>query len=134
MIHQINKKIYYHDTDCGQVIYYANYLKYLEEARTEYMSAATINLKQLSEQGTWFIVSHVDINYRSPGRYADSLNIFTKISRIRHASLEFHQEIKRNNDILVEAKTILVCVNQNFRPQAIPENISKQLQNGLSDN
>jgi acyl-CoA thioester hydrolase len=119
------KKIYYHDTDCGGVVYYANYLKYLEEARTEYLSERTIDLKTYSERGILFVVKNVIIDYKAPARYANILSITTSITHIRNVSLEFEQEIRRNDQLLVTAKTTLVCVDALFKPQAIPEELQK---------
>ncbi|MDP2924263.1 MAG: YbgC/FadM family acyl-CoA thioesterase [Candidatus Omnitrophota bacterium] len=122
------KKIYYHDTDCGGVVYYANYLKYFEEARTEYMRERGLNLKDLSEKGFLFVVKKVDIEYKSPARYADTLEISTQINKIRNVSFDFFQEVKRESQVLVSANTVLVCIDKNFRPIALPENIINHLQ------
>ncbi|MCM8830839.1 MAG: acyl-CoA thioesterase [Candidatus Omnitrophica bacterium] len=117
------KRIYYHDTDCGGVVYYANYLKYLEESRTEYFLQKNIILNKLSEEGLLFLVKKVEIDYKAPAYYLDQIEIYTQISKIKSASLEFFQEIKKKEKILVVAKTILVCVNKEFRPTLIPQNI-----------
>jgi acyl-CoA thioester hydrolase len=115
------KRIYYHDTDCGGVVYYANYLKYLEEARTEYMHERGLNLKELSEKGTLFVVRSVNIEYKAPAYYADTLEISTKIDKIRNVSVNFLQEIKREGKILISAVTTLVCIDKNFKPCAMCE-------------
>lgn len=115
------KRIYYHDTDCGGVVYYANYLKYFEEARTEYLRDKGIDLKEWSKKGNLFVVRKVDIDYHSPARYADTLCISSEITKIKNVSLVFYQEAKRDDEILVTAKTVLVCVNKDFRPAPIPQ-------------
>ncbi len=120
---ELTKKVYYHDTDTGGVVYYANYLKYLEEARTEFLLSKGVKLKELTEAGIWFVVRRVEIDYKSPARYADSLIISTEITRIKNASWEFGQAIKRGEDNLVEAKTKMVCVDAKFSPRAIPEEV-----------
>ncbi|MFH1317688.1 MAG: YbgC/FadM family acyl-CoA thioesterase [Candidatus Omnitrophota bacterium] len=121
------KKVYYHDTDCGGVVYYANYLKYLEEARTEYFCDKGIDLKKLSQIGVMFVVRRVEIDYKSPAKYADTLDIFTQITRKKNVSLEFFQEVKREDKVLVSAKTILVSVNKELRPASIPQDIIESL-------
>jgi acyl-CoA thioester hydrolase len=121
------KKIYYHDTDCGGVVYYANYLKYLEEARTEYMVAKGIDLKELSAKGYLFVVKSVGIDYKSPARYADIIKIVTQIGKIKAVSLEFVQEVLREGKLLVSAKTNLVCISTDFRPLPIPQDIVETL-------
>ncbi len=122
--HTMKKKIYYHDTDCGGVVYYANYLKYFEEARTEHFKAKGIDLCALTEKGTFFVVASVDIKYKIPAKYADELNVSTRIERVKAASVEFLQQIKRDHSLLVECRTKMVCVNAEFSPQAIPNSIS----------
>ena len=123
----LEKKIYYHDTDCGGVVYYANYLKYLEEARTEFFTSRGIDLKALAETGVFFVVSRVEIDYRSPAHYQDTLAIFTRIERARPVALHFAQEIKKNEALVAEAKTTLVCVGRDLRPIPIPEEIGRRI-------
>ena len=122
------KKIYYHDTDCGGVVYYANYLKYFEEARTEFMAQAGIELKELQARGVLFVVRKVEIGYKSPARYGDRLTVHSRLTKARNVTLEFHQSIKRGDLLLVEALTQLVCIDKEFRPQPIPADILALLQ------
>jgi acyl-CoA thioester hydrolase len=123
----IEKKIYYHDTDCGGVVYYANYLKHLEEARAEYCLSKGVSLKELAFTGTYFVVAHVEIDYQSPARYQDSIKVLTRIEKIGNASIYFLQEITKDNAVLVKAKTTWVCVDRAFNPKPIPEEIKKSL-------
>jgi len=120
---QINKKIHYHDTDCGGIVYYANYLKYFEEARTEHMSIKGIDLRELAKAGTLFVVRKVDIDYKSPARYGDNITILTEITRIKNVSIEFFQEAKRGTKVLVSATTKLVCIGQDFSPKALSSKV-----------
>lgn len=124
----MQKRIYYHDTDCGGVVYYANYLKYLEEARTEYMETRGLSIKELSDKGILFVVRRVDIEYKSPAHYADILDISTKLGKVKNVSFEFLQEIKLGDKLLISAATTLVCIDKNFRPCAM----SDELLNSLS--
>ena len=117
------KKIYYHDTDAGGVVYYANYLKYFEEARTEFFKERNIDICKLSEQNIIFAVRKVEINYKAPARYGDTLTVFTRISKFKNASLEFTQNIDKAGKILVEAQTQMVCINSNFSPKVMPEEV-----------
>jgi acyl-CoA thioester hydrolase len=128
MTHTIQKKIYYHDTDCGGVVYYANYLNFFEEGRTEHLAQCGVDLKTLSAQGTWFVVKRVEVNYKGPARYADTIQVITQISKIRNVSLEYEQRIMRDTETLVEAKTVLVCVDASFKPAAINEKILNLIQ------
>lgn len=123
-MHHYKKNIYYHDTDCGNVVYYANYLKYLEEARTEVLRDKGLSLKELSSKGVWFVVKNVDITYKLPARYADVLDITSEITKQKNVTLEFYQEVKRGKEILATAKTILVCVNSDFKPHPISNEVA----------
>jgi acyl-CoA thioester hydrolase len=121
-------KIYYHHTDCGQVVYYARYLEFLEEARTEYLAGRGIFIKDLVSQGILFVVGRQEIDYKSPAFYADTLAIDTKVTDISRVSMEFTHEIKnQHNRLIAQAKTILVCVDKRFKPKTIPEEIRKSL-------
>jgi acyl-CoA thioester hydrolase len=126
-MHTISKKVYYHDTDCGGVVYYANYLKYLEEARTEYLAERGIVLTELARDGFIFVVKKVDIEYKSPARYADYLAVVSQVSGMRSASVTFKQEVKRDDSVLVVAETVLVCIDKNFRPAAMPASVVSRL-------
>lgn len=122
-VFELQKKIYYHDTDCGGVVYYANYLKHLEEARTEFCAAKGIETAALSGEGTFFVVSHVEIDYKASARYGDRINISVQIEKVGRSSVHFRQEIKRAGTLLIKAKIVWVCVGDNFRPKSIPENV-----------
>lgn len=123
----IEKRIYYHDTDCGGVVYYANYLKHLEEARTEYLLSKGINLKELANKDVWFVVAKVVINYKSPARYQDTLKILTRIEKMKASAIKVFQEIIKNETIVVEARTTLLCVGKDFKPIPIPEEVRQSL-------
>jgi len=124
----MKKRIYYHHTDCGGVVYYANYLKFLEEARTEYFEQHNASIKLLSDSGFMFVVARQEIDYKFPAKYGDELNIQTQVGAITGVRIEFLHEI-RNQDkqIIVQAKTILVCVDKGLKPQAIPEDLRLKL-------
>lgn len=123
----LEKKIYYHDTDCGGVVYYANYLKYLEEGRTEFCISNGIDIKGLAEKGVYFVVAHTEIDYKAPAHYQDKIKVSTKIEKIGNASIHFSQDIFKENILLIQSKTTWVCVNKDFKPKAVPEEIKKIL-------
>jgi acyl-CoA thioester hydrolase len=119
----MKKKIYYHDTDCGGVVYYANYLKYFEEARTEFLSEKGFGVKELSLQGILFVVRGLKIDYKSPARYSDELTVKTTITKTKNVTLEFTQTIERGGQLLVNAVTQLVCIGEDFKPAGLPQNM-----------
>jgi acyl-CoA thioester hydrolase len=120
----MKKKIYYHDTDAGGVVYYANYLKYMEEARTDFFSEKGISIKELADAGTLFVVSRQETDYKFPAAYGDTLDVSARVSNVSGARLEFEHEIKNQRGQLVaKAKTLMVCVGGDIRPKAIPEEL-----------
>jgi acyl-CoA thioester hydrolase len=106
-------RIYYEDTDCGGVVYYANYLKYFERARTHHLEEHGLSVASLQQEGTWFLVTHAEVHYRSPARYGDVLQIQTTVSSARKASLTFHHRIieRHSARLVVEGSATLVPVN-----------------------
>lgn len=121
-------RIYYHHTDCGGVVYYANYLKFLEEGRTEFFEQRGLSLKKLAEENILFVISRQEIDYKFPGRYADKLELTTSIENISLVKIEFKHEIKnQNNDLICIAKTIMACVGGDFKPRQIPQDLKNKL-------
>ncbi|MFA5287331.1 MAG: thioesterase family protein [Candidatus Omnitrophota bacterium] len=117
-------KIYYHHTDCGGVVYYANYLNFLEEARTEAFAQRGFSIKELADNGTMFVVARQEVDYKAPAVYGDTLEINTKIGEISAVKIIFEHEIRnQNGEVTTKAKTILVCVDKNLKPKAIPSEI-----------
>ena len=114
-------KIYYHHTDCGGVVYYANYLHFLEEARTEFLSGHGIEIKELIDQGFFFVVSHQELDYKSPAAYGDTLEISTELKDVSGVRINLEHRIEKPGGILVaEAKTTLAFISKDFRPKPIP--------------
>lgn len=118
-------RVYYEDTDCGGGVYYANYLKYFERARTEYLRERGIDLPACAGAGILFMVSHVEIDYRNPARYNDLLKIESEIVDFSRASLTFSHLIRRSgtDQIVVEGWVRLVCVDEKGKPRRLPEEI-----------
>ncbi len=123
----IEKKIYYHDTDCGGVVYYANYLKYLEEARTEFLLLRGIELPKLAEKNIWFVVARVEIDYKAPVRYQERLEVSARVEEIKLSTVKFFQEVRKENTVVAKATTMLVCIGKDFKPIPVPEEVRKAL-------
>lgn len=121
-------KIYYHHTDCGGVVYYANYLNFLEEARTEFLSERGVSIKELADSGTMFVVARQEIDYKFPAVYGDVLEVETKIGGTSGVRINFeHRITNQKGQLIVQAKTVMVCVDSALKPRAIPEEISSKL-------
>ena len=124
----MQKRIYYHDTDCGQVVYYANYLKYFEEARTEYFAQKGFQIKELAEKGVMFVVARQEIDYKYPAFYGDELKINTVVVELGAAKIIFGNEtFNQHGQLLNKAKTVLVCVDNKLKPQAIPDYLREKI-------
>ena len=126
----IQKKIYYHDTDAGGVVYYANYLRHLEEARHEYCLSKGVNIPEYAEKGVLFPVAHLEIDYKAPARYSDIIHIFTDIEKTGFSSVHFLQEIKRGKTAIVLARIVCACVNSGLKPIAMPDKVRQALGTG----
>ena len=121
-------KIYYHHTDCGGVVYYANYLKFLEEARTEFLEKRGISIQELMRQGISFVVYRQEIDYNSPAFYGDTLQIDTQLINISGVKLGFEYEIRnQHNQIICTAKTYMACMGNNLKPNSIPKEVRQKL-------
>ena len=106
-------RIYYEDTDCGGMVYYANYLKYFERARTQYLEDRGLSVAGLMKEGTVFVVVHAEVDYRSPARCGDRLIIETVISDMTAASFTFSHVIRERESrrVVVEGSARLATVN-----------------------
>ena len=114
-------KVYYEDTDSGGIVYYANYLKFLERARTEALVTLGFNNKKIKEDfGSLIIVKSCNIEYKRPAHLEDELNIRSFVKSITKTSFFMKQFISRGEDIIVEAKVHLVFVNKEGKPMRIP--------------
>ena len=126
-------RVYYEDTDSGGVVYYANYLRFMERARTEYLRYLGFEQDRLRmEQGILFAVHSLQVNYRQPARFNDTLDISAEISNIRRTSLTFTQRVLQHDagDLLCEGEVRIACVEDgSFKPMPIPETIRSELLN-----
>jgi len=124
--HNCSFRVYYEDTDAGGVVYYANYLKFAERARTEMLREDGINQTELAEkQGIVFVVRHAELDLEKPARLDDVLEISTKIEKTSGASLRIKQEISCKNTKLAEIKVHIACVTKSFKPAKLPNQIKK---------
>ncbi|PKL51955.1 MAG: acyl-CoA thioesterase [Nitrospira bacterium HGW-Nitrospira-1] len=125
MSHTLKIRIYYEDTDCGGVVYYANYLRYVERARTEFLESKGVSLRALMDEGVYFVVAEAALKYFSPGRYGDIMAIETTVGRVGPASIVFRHTISRDlsGEKLVEATVKLGCVGQDMKPLRLRKNV-----------
>ena len=124
-------RVYYEDTDAGGVVYYANYLKYIERGRTEHLRELGFELATIAnETGIIFVVKSVKVDYLLPAFLDDTIEVQTSIELVKHASLIFAQKItnKEKNTVLFNAEVKVVSVlKNNLKPCAFPQEILEKL-------
>ena len=121
-----NIKVYYEDTDAGGIVYYANYLKFLERARTEALVTLGFNNKKIKDDfGAQIIVKSCNIEYKISAHLEDELTIRSFVKSVTKTSFFMNQFIKRDEDLIVEAKVHLVFVNNESKPTKIPDTLFK---------
>ena len=125
-------RIYYEDTDCGGVVYYGNYLKYFERARTQYLEERGLSVAGLMKEGTVFVVVHAEVDYRSPARYGDTLTIETVVSDMTAASVTFSHVIRERESqrVVVEGSARLATVNGSGKVKRLDKAMIAALQSG----
>ena len=122
-------RIYYEDTDSGGVVYYANYLKFMDRARTEWLRAEGFEQDELiAKENVIFAVRSVQADYLSPARFNEEIVISTRVIKKGKASISVEQIVKRNNDVLCKAIIKIACLNaQSFKPALMPENLYNKI-------
>ena len=122
-------RVYYEDTDAGGVVYYANYLKFMERARTEWLRDLGFEQDSLvREQGILFAVTEVALRYLSPARFNDALVVTSQVVERRRASLQFAQTVYREDQALCAGRIRIACLDAvNFRPRPLPDRLIEEL-------
>ena len=120
-----NYQIYYEDTDFGGVVYYANYLKFFERARTDFLRSKNIIQSQLAEKsGIMFVVGNCNVQFLSPAKMDDLVEVSVEVLEVKKASIKLYQEMKLGEKILAKIEIQIICVDsKSFKPRKIPEGI-----------
>ncbi len=123
-------RVYYEDTDAGGVVFYANYLKFFERARTEWLRALGFNQSDLADRlKRVFMVAGLDMDYRKPARLDDLLTIRSRVTRLGRASIHFAQRAERQGELLAEGNIQVCCVDAlQLRPAGLPADVRASLQ------
>ena len=126
-------RVYIEDTDAGGIVYYVNYLKYLERARTELMRTFGLEKAAVSDAGWNFVVSDVSLSYKEPARLDDQLLATAVISAVGGATVNFHQTVRRDDAVLVAGDVQIACVDRGTgRPTRLDGDLRKQLEATLT--
>ena len=123
-------RIYFEDTDSGGVVYHSNYLKFMERARTEWLSALGIDQRHLKQdKHIIFVVHRIDIQYKLPARFNDNLIVKSELKDIGSSKIEFRQMIYRNDEMLIDASVDVACIDsEKFKPVRIPPTIKQAME------
>ena len=136
MEHRLDITIYYEDTDSGGVVYYANYLRYMERGRTEYLESIGISLKDLMSKDTLFTVNYAEVHYRSYAQYGDIITIESRISEVTAATFVVAHRLvrKKTGKQIANGMTRLVCVSRSGlgKPKRLPDDVRKRLEDACA--
>jgi tol-pal system-associated acyl-CoA thioesterase len=124
-------RVYWEDTDAGGIVYYANYLKFMERARTEWLRAIGIEQGPLQEQGSMFVIVDTQVEFKRPARYGDALTVTARVREHTRATLSFTQDVLRGGvegELLVTGAIRVACLDaQSYRPKGLPTMLVEML-------
>jgi acyl-CoA thioester hydrolase len=124
----MKRRIYYYDTDCGGVVYHANYLNYFEEARTEALEQAGLSVSRLMQDGCYIVVSHQEVFYKYPAFYGDTLNVEARAVEITPIRILYQYQItNQSGRVTTIGATTLVCVNKEGAPAPWPPYVKEKI-------
>jgi tol-pal system-associated acyl-CoA thioesterase len=126
-------RVYIEDTDAGGIVYYVNYLKFMERARTEFMRRLGLDRAAIFNRDLMFVVGDLALKYRGPARLDDELLATASITRLRGASMTLAQSVRRGDEVLVEGTVSIACVDpQRLAPRRIPADMLATLRGAFS--
>ena len=127
MSHHWPIRVYYEDTDLAGIVYYANYLRFIERARSEWVRGLGVDQVAMKAGGVVFAVKRVEAEYHQPARYDDALEVETKVEAVTPARLTLWQGVRRGEALLFEARVVLVAIGPNGAPVRLPAEFRSQL-------
>ncbi len=128
MKHRLDIRVYYEDTDMGGIVYYANYLKFMERGRSDHIRELGVDQRAMKEKtGVVFAVRSLTAEYHLPAVYEDILTVETVLTRVSGARFGYDQNIYRGRQLLFEAKIVIVCIDKNGRATRVPADIRQLL-------
>ncbi|MEZ5676001.1 MAG: tol-pal system-associated acyl-CoA thioesterase [Thalassovita sp.] len=122
-MHKMNIRVYYEDTDMAGIVYYANYLRYIERARSEWVRELGIDQRELKENGLVFVVRRVEADYLAPARLDDLLTVETETTQLTGVRWILEQRVKLGEDVLFHAMVTVVMMTDTGHPTRMPANI-----------
>ncbi len=127
MSHAFAMRVYYEDTDLAGIVYYANYLKFIERARTEWVRGLGVDQRTLKGAGIVFAVRRIEADYLRPARFDDELVVATAVQSLTGARIVLQQDITRGAERLFAAVVVLVCLTDSGHPARLPVDLRRRL-------
>ncbi|WP_292291814.1 tol-pal system-associated acyl-CoA thioesterase [Marivita sp.] len=128
MVHEFPVRVYYEDTDMGGIVYYANYLRYIERARSDWVRSLGVDQNAMREEdGVVFVVRRVEADYVKPAKFDDDLLVRTVVKAVTGVRLIMTQEVRRGEDLLFQAEVTVVCLGEAGAPARLPANIRHRI-------
>ena len=128
MVHEFPVRVYYEDTDMGGIVYYANYLRFIERARSDWVRSLGIDQNAMREDdGVVFVVRRVEADYLLPAKFDDELLVRTTVKAVTGVRLIMSQEVVRGEDLLFQAEVTVVCLSEGGAPARLPANIRRRV-------
>lgn len=125
---QLPVRVYIEDTDAGGIVYYVNYLKFVERSRTELLRSLGYGKTAILEEGLLLVVHSLEAKYLAPARLDDALIVSTVVSKIARSYIIFEQEVRKDGEVLCKATAKVACVNDTMKPTALPKYIRESIQ------
>ncbi|MBO9396733.1 tol-pal system-associated acyl-CoA thioesterase [Shimia sp. R9_1] len=127
MIYTLPVRIYYEDTDMAGIVYYANYLKFIERGRSEWVREIGLDQKEMKDEGIVFVVRRVEADYLGSAVLDDELTVETEVRSVTGVRLTMDQRVKRGEELLFQAVVTVVCMNEAGQPVRLPANIRQMI-------
>lgn len=121
-------RVYIEDTDAGGIVYYVNYLKFVERSRTELLRSFGYGKTAILEDGLLLVVHSLESQYLAPARLDDELVVTTEVRKVARAYVQFHQQVRRGDTLLCKVDVKIACVNPDMKPKPLPEHIRHAIQ------
>lgn len=123
MIHEFPVRVYYEDTDMGGIVYHANYLRFIERARSDWVRGVGVDQNAMREAGLIYVVRRIEADYLAPAKFDEELLVTTSLHGVTPARMVLNQEVTRNGQPLFRAQVTIVCITTDGKPSRLPAGI-----------
>lgn len=127
MTHRLSIRVYYEDTDMGGIVYHANFLKFIERARSEWVAGLGLDQNAMRNEGVVFAVRRVEADFLGPARYGDMLEVVSTTASVGGARLVMKQSVMRGEKLLFQAQVTVACITLDGRPVRLPQGLRRML-------